>query len=625
MILESESKPHPERAEHTQLGLAIGSLRESVFGAPSEHVRAEQARQNDDVAHLVADVVATLPHVRWLAAGATRAVLLHDPNPTDKYQVLGDTARNFLGGAAMNSILRSSSYGFIQREAAARYGFGATGQAANYFGTGVALGVVRGYTDDRYWRDENGDFAFPDLGAMVRSGMMIGVANIPAGFAGSNLASFAGRSPGFFARVGTGIAAGGMSGGTFGATDSLVRNGDLSEASQRFVGGMLIGGITGGAIAGAERTRQDAFYFVGNKLRKPPIEEDTTGPIIGSGTPGNHPRNLDFTADIRPLSALHSELGKPQQSTYTAEVLNPFGPVRFWSRYQFSKNLFEQVRPAEVYEAGNTKIVVPSDYAGRLNEVRQLRLTALGGSDQSQTALSQHPLKARLLPEEVLPLLDRIPDRTKVKEVQLLGYADPWNRYYQEFYDWGRVQAANGKSFVAAADASKATGMIRFYEAPKENWSKPVQPVMDHEQVHLNHDPHYPYARQLDKKGETSKYGYFNNKESEAELESMAFFGPTPAFVEATQQAPIRMSLLAAKLSHTLRSAKDAPSTSLETLANRIAYIKENVTPEAGRTVKEVADKARSEGRGYTYRSAMELYVRLNPDSPEAAAFLNSF
>jgi hypothetical protein len=616
--LEPYSKHHPDRVEHTELGMAIGSLHEQLFGRPIvAGDRETSARFNDDIAHVAADVVAFVPHVRWFGAGVARMLLLHNPNATDSGREILSMTDNFIGGAAMNAIGKASSFGLIQRETAGRIGFGLEAEATNYFATGVGLGLVRGITDDRVWVDENGRLRAADPGTIVRTGLYSGIANIPAGFAGARIASLAGQSTSALSRIGTGIAAGGVSGGMFSATDAFVRTGNVGDAASGFLTGVAVGGIVGGATAGLERGRQDSFHWIYNKLRAEPIREGASGPLISAEnlSPAAqralevHGKSLNFEPDSRPLSALRDQLGAPKPGTYQSEIMNPYGPANFWSDLQYRTSIVRPLREALVYQSGDTQIVVPKNYAAKLDEVRQLRLDAESGNQQSIKTLSEHPLKSRLLPEDLLPLLDRLPNRAKVKEVQLLGDANAWNGWYEEFNDWARIRKAEGaKPFTAAADAWAKNGHIRFFEAPKGTWSRSVGEVMDHEQVHLNHDPSYRIARQFDQTMEITQYGYFNNKESEAELEAVAFWGATPRFLEAAQQAPIRMSLLANKL-------RTAGGTGSETIAERIKYVDEHSLPEANRILTEQAEKWRQLRNRSSYNDAVDLLTVLNKRS----------
>jgi hypothetical protein len=102
-----------------------------------------------------------------------------------------------------------------------------------------------------------------------------------------------------------------------------------------------------------------------------------------------------------------------------------------------------------------------------------------------------------------------------------------------------------------------------------------------HEQTHLNHAPAFKVARRLDPRVEASPYGYTNVRESEAELEARAFLsGSVPRFFAAIDQAPLRMSVLANKLTKTISAVPEGgrPIDTEQILASA-HYIQDNVIP----------------------------------------------
>lgn len=617
--LEPYSKAHPDRTEHTQLGLGIGALRDAVFGAPTtDDDRRSQAQFNDEIAHIAADVVASLPHIRWFGAGTLRAAALMDPNATDAATFLGTGLLNFAGGAGMNKIARSGSFGFIQDNTARKLGLSASAEAATHFQTGVALGMTRGLTDSRQWTGQDGHLQAPDLGAAVRLSLLSGVANIPAGFAGSRIAAMSSAEGDVMSRIFTGTASGGVSGGMFGATDGYLRQGDLGEAFSGFVSGALTGAAAGGITAGAERGRQDLLYTVAKKFRNPPIEEGTSGPLLGTEplttnaqrALDTHGEALSFSPKTYRLADLTEQLGTSTPDQYRQLTLNPFGPKNFWSDRQFKSNLVSTLRPAVMYEVNGMEIRVPTDYAKRLEPVRQLRLAAEDGNAQAAKQLADHPLGNRLLPEDVIPLIGRLPNQNKLREIELLDKPNAWNAWYREFNDWARVEQKRGNNFTAVADASEWADRIRFYRGRTDgSATRELRQIWDHEQVHLNHDPLYKAARNADETVEAHRYGYLNNKESEAELESIAFWGSSQTFIEATQRAPIRMTLLAKKLHDTIAKSPNGGGTEADGLRARINYINENVSPIAlDKLIEAVKNPANRSTRG----DLTDLIQRLN-------------
>lgn len=181
----------------------------------------------------------------------------------------------------------------------------------------------------------------------------------------------------------------------------------------------------------------------------------------------------------------------------------------------FHKMTVPEVVQVNVYEVSGLpmKIVVPTEYAKRLAEVRDLRrvmeqpspydqvpLSArmaisskLKAGDanvlaaymtpaeitksvpviQAGLALTKHPLASRALPEDMVPILQSLPNPKLIKEVVLLDAPDYSNDYFS-----AKFEQAN---FKAAADVSH-DGVVTHYEA---NRGKNLLEYTYHEWAHL--------------------------------------------------------------------------------------------------------------------------------------------
>lgn len=168
----------------------------------------------------------------------------------------------------------------------------------------------------------------------------------------------------------------------------------------------------------------------------------------------------------------------------------------------FHKMTVPEVVKVNVYEVSGLpmKIVVPTEYANRLAEVRDLRrvmeqpspydqislgdrmaiASKLNAGDanvlaaymtpaeitksvpviQAGQALIKHPLASRALPEDMVPILQSLPNPKLIKEVVLLDTPDYSNDYFSAKYG----QA----NFKAAADVSHE-GVVTHYQGNRGN------------------------------------------------------------------------------------------------------------------------------------------------------------
>jgi len=187
-------------------------------------------------------------------------------------------------------------------------------------------------------------------------------------------------------------------------------------------------------------------------------------------------QKMNIAAAVDPcLSALTTRLGSGEQATETLPA--PSGEQGPFANYDdFKAHGLKQVaRSVRVYSGHGlpTKIIVPEDYAARLDEVRTLRLRGSESSicqppaDNSETVsvedarcrLAQHDLRNRLLPEELLPLLDELPDSSYFSALFLLDEANPEDIWVRQDYNSGFVSAmatlADGRSMLFRSERNE--------------------------------------------------------------------------------------------------------------------------------------------------------------------------
>jgi hypothetical protein len=204
-------------------------------------------------------------------------------------------------------------------------------------------------------------------------------------------------------------------------------------------------------------------------------------------------------------------------------------------------------------------------------------------------SVRSNPLNGALSPEDVPSLLRTFPDASKVKRVLLLNETS--EPYSVEKYITRPIDSTDSAPLRLnfSATATRSEGLITFFRSPGLYVDRAVT-IAKHEQVHLNHDPAYRIARRLDHRVEATHYGYTNVRESEAELESTAFLtGSVPRFFAALEKAPLRMSLLANKLTKTIAAAPDgALPVDAEQILARARYIQENVLPRQSNRISKL-------------------------------------
>jgi hypothetical protein len=200
-------------------------------------------------------------------------------------------------------------------------------------------------------------------------------------------------------------------------------------------------------------------------------------------------------------------------------------------------------------------------------------------------------LRNRILPEDLIPVLQGQPAPDRLRKVWLLDSDYAWNKKNTQFSPWQKMHNANG--WKALASAHVHGGDITLYKASAEE-RRSVGSLIDHEQVHTNQSEGeiYKAARALDSKMEASTYGYATWLESEAELESLAFLGPKDLFAAAVNEAPVRMSLIASKLDLLVNDpAAVIESTRKQQLLDRVAYVYEHARPEANNRIAQAVRK----------------------------------
>jgi hypothetical protein len=265
----------------------------------------------------------------------------------------------------------------------------------------------------------------------------------------------------------------------------------------------------------------------------------------------------------------------------------------------------------------NIEIGIPETYARRLDEVRTLRLAAelqqhsrgttespIG--DSAADKLARHPLATRLLPEDLIDLIQDLPDRSLIKRINIWdepSRADPWRQHtYQP-------------NFRAFATANRQ-GVISFYQATNAQLSG-LRDVLVHEWAHLQKfmNPELSQAYHLAlklEKGGGRRYGAKDPEENWAVNSEENVLGRHfDKFLCFSEQAPIRTSIMGRALARNLSHAEQDGhiSSNHGQYRARDKYITEFVLPKAREQLLRLTDSNNSTHR----KVAIKLIGELGP------------
>jgi len=190
------------------------------------------------------------------------------------------------------------------------------------------------------------------------------------------------------------------------------------------------------------------------------------------------------------LSELTTRLGNGEHATETLPA--PSGEAGPFASYEdfTARGLKNIDRPVRIYSGHGlpTKIIVPEDYAQHLDEVRKLRLRGSESGvcqepaddgesvsvEDARCRLAQHELRNRLLPEELLPLLDELPDCSYFGTLFLLAETNPEDIWVQQDYNSSFVSAMatlpDGRTMLFRSEHNEFLRLNLFHE-----WSHRLQ------------------------------------------------------------------------------------------------------------------------------------------------------
>jgi hypothetical protein len=227
------------------------------------------------------------------------------------------------------------------------------------------------------------------------------------------------------------------------------------------------------------------------------------------------------------------------------------------------------------------EFVMEPEYARKLDELRQLRLSAsrAGDSDPQVAAaaraaadtLKTHPLKNAVLPEQVLQILPDLPNSSLIKRIELHGTG-------------GGTDKEHGRTL---ADASWTNTLRIFADTGKHN----LRWVLQHENAHFlqfkfsSEYSAFSAAGQVDNLKESAFFGRHyatkNDSENYAVHFGEFFTNGNPAdFALVTHAAPARAIAAAAMLRKAISEMPEGERNQIhKQLADRIDYVEKQIVP----------------------------------------------
>lgn len=355
---------------------------------------------------------------------------------------------------------------------------------------------------------------------------------------------------------------------------------------------------------------------------------------------GTESRNeFELKADV---SAKHEDLVK---------LIKPPG-AKEASWTEFNKLLEFKSRDHVVYQVDklSTRISVPQEYAVQLNEVRALRLraempesyrnlpesikskleaqaaqgdargfaevlppaevTKVVAMFEARKALAVHPLRNRVLPEDVIPLLEALPQSQKITEVTLSdkpSFIDAFNRVEYDsprFSSAARVGQDGHVIFSQAELNSSFTTYFSHELSHLTKWGSPTfsklfdkATSVDRVENNVNHVKSRK-ARESGRVGDVEEPGIYHPSEHASRHldegwavgmgEEIMAPDPDMLFVYASK-APVRTMVLSAALESGIKSGGKSVNPVAEALLRRAQYLDEAVRPFANEVLAERA------------------------------------
>jgi hypothetical protein len=436
----ASNKLHEEATEHTIAGTVIGAVRNFIPGIQGT------ASSNDQIAHIAADTIASIPMVKTVAGGAIRATMLIDPTKSAEANATG-FGLNFVEGMALNKVSRLAmpESGF-SNFVSSKLGTGLAAESVTHLTVGLGFGAVRTGFNTESWKDSQGNFSVA-TGAenLIKGGATGALVNLPAGLIGFRVAkasSFmleSGAVSPRLASVITGAGSGYAAGGVFGGLDAVMSGKSLPDVLKSINEGGIIGAASGGLMGSFDGSR--LLSSSRNAKNNEISGLDNRPNFVSEKLPTVQDSVVKASDAIKPQDAIQPhDAAKPQDATVIHENIEPANGSRFVvepARYEamsikppemprieevakrltssevrpenyefldpqskgpykdyadFASNVKTRLEDMRVYkiDGGNTEIALRESYAKELDAVRALRIKAEQPSILDNLAPGQH-------------------------------------------------------------------------------------------------------------------------------------------------------------------------------------------------------------------------------------------
>lgn len=618
----------------TLAGRAINAVHDAFSSAAllSSQERQARAQHSDQLAEVVADSLAMLPGLRLPAAGLLRATALANVSG-DWSKLATNYAKDFVEGAALNKVSNCLlPEGTLGKRITEGLGAGLRAEAVSFAAAGAGMASVTTAFRQDTWLDENKNFSTAQGGmAILKAGIVGGAMSVPAGIIGSRI-SRTGLAWGSEGRISStsalaiaGLGSGYLSGTAIGGVQGLLAGGDLktvlASMNEGGIAGALSGAVGMSALAKLPGLKP-VTRVTAESIEGPPAFQDATNRLISCTTEVSAAErdalirgNNESTSnpDLGPWKSLEIQPNKLNDSESSlSDRVQMLGVARkgVLVRYYIATENAEEIAAASkdlkefqkkggmqlvedsvrMYEVAGQTITIPESYAQRLDEVLALRLKVAEGTDlyvrgpahakevlQARLDLDAHPLKDKAHPADLVHLLSELPDRSLVKDLFIREDRSPTDAWIAREYEPG---------FRAAATAGQEDSRITFYNADR---SSLLRNYMKHEWGHLlkwaaaSESSRFDQAAVLEKDGYfVSNYAKRNNDENWAEHVASLLDPDPDKFLDTAHSAPLRTVEMGRALLKSLSAVPRGLSGDHQAeIANRIAYIQNNVMPEA--------------------------------------------
>ncbi len=327
-------------------------------------------------------------------------------------------------------------------------------------------------------------------------------------------------------------------------------------------------------------------------------------------------RDLPISPEHVRTNAAPLEYSPGTEPIFRAREGNGARPTEAATQADFQvQNLDLVDTPVRIYRSPRTtaEIVVTERYAQELDTVRDLRRRAGENGPGSQAAreeLERNPLKDRALPEEVMLMVEALPDQSIVRKVVISGEENPFDPFFQQ---------RHGPGFKSAADTT-SDGEITLY---RRNLDGLLHEDIAHEWSHSVRDQMRALRALFDIGAGLEQNGHMAREYARPVEENWSVhFGEELLSVSGSRfwhmahNAPIRAAILGRALAERLALVPEGSRSPFhEIYAERARLLETDIMPLAKAKLAELAGS----GDAGTASNAARLLVMLSTPAEAGA------